>query len=264
MAVSPIIARILNQYGLSSLIPWASNAIIQGWTDDQLMLELYERPEFHQRFKGIKMLEAKGYPPISPDQYIQYETVVKNAGRMWGFTPTQEEIDNLIGNGVSAVEAEERMTIVGVSTYEAAPETRAEIERLYGVPQESLMRYWMNPKETLGRLQQQFRTGEIAGAAMRTGFGSLTREEGERLAGTGMTGSQAVSSFSELAKMEELFEALSGNETDISQSAQVAFLAGDTSVAQEVEKRAGERKAEFAGSSGFASGESGFATGEAD
>lgn len=264
MAVSPVLARLLAEYGLSSLTNWASNAIIQGWSDDQIILELYERPEFHNRFKGIKMLEAKGYPPISPDQYLQYEQLVKSVGRMWGMDITQDEIDNMIGNGVSPMEAEERLSIVGISTYESAPEVRSELERLYGIPQGELMRYWMNPKESLGRIQQQFRTGQIAGAALRTGYGSITQQQGELLANTGMNADQAQSSFSELVRMEELFDALSGNESDISQAAQIQFLAGDATVGQQVEKRAGERKAEFGGGSGFASGEEGFAVGSAD
>jgi len=263
MAVSPVIARILNQFGLSSLIPWASNAMIMGWSDDQLLLELYERPEFNNRFPAIKQLEAQGKLAPSPEQYIEYENTLRAAGRMWGMDVTQDEINRLITNGVSPAEAQERMNIVGAATYEAAPETRSSLERLYGISQGDFMHYWMDPKNTLGRLQQQFRTGQIAGAAMRTNKMQLTVQEAERLAGTGMSENQAVSSFGELMKMEELFHALSGNESEISQASQIEFLAGDTSVGKEVEKRASERKAEFAGGSGYGANEEGFAVGAA-
>lgn len=264
MAISPVLSRILTQYGLTSLIDWASNAIIQGWTEDQLMLELYERPEFHNRFKAIKQLEAKGRTPPTPDQYIQYEELVRNIGHMWGMDITQDEIDTMLANEVSPMEAEERLNIVGVATFESTPETRSELERLYNISQGDMMRYWMNPKESLGRIQQQFRTGQIAGAALRSGYGSLTQAQGERLAGIGMTAQQASSSFSELVRMEELFHALAGNESDISQAAQIEFLAGDATVGQEIEKRSEQRQAEFAGSSGFAGGKEGFATGSSD
>lgn len=264
MAVSPLIQRILRQYGLESLAGWASNAVIMGWNDDQLMMELYERPEFHNRFKGIKMLEKNGYAPISPDQYLEYEASVRAAGRMWGFEPTQDEIDQMIGNGISPMEAEERMNIVGIATYEAPPEVRSELQRLYNIPQGDMMRYWMNPKETLGRLQQQYRTGEIAGAALRSGYGQLTADQAGRLQGAGMTAQQAISSFTDLVQMEELFDSLSMNEAEITQASQVEWLAGNADIGQQVERRAAERKAEFAGSSGFASGEEGFAVGEAE
>ncbi len=263
-SIGPQLQAILERYGLTDLIGWASEAIIQGKSDDQIMLELYDQPTFQQRFAGIFSREAAGLPPMSVDEYLQYETIASSLGSTFGMNLTKAEIDQLISNDVSVQELEERFNIAATAVYESDAETRGELERLFNINQEQLMRFWMDPKAELGRLQQQYRMGEIAGAALRTGFGQITGTQAGRLQEAGLTQEQALSGFGQLASMSELFSPLDAGENNISQDQQIDVLTGDANAAQTIERRQARRKAEFEGTGGFASGQSGFSTGEAE
>lgn len=263
MALGPLLTATLKKYGLESLIDWASNAIIQGMSEDEIMLSMYDQQPFRERFAGLFAREAAGHQPISIDEYLQYENVVSSLGTTWGLKLSKAEVDNLIAGNVSAREVEQRFTIAATAVYESDIETRSELTRLFNINQEQLMRYWMNPKEQLGVLQQQYRMGEIAGAALRTGFGQLNANQASRLQQAGLTKDAALTGFGELAQMSELFTPLDEGEDVIDIEKQIDLLTGDTSVGSEVERRQARRKAEFEGSGGFAAGDEGFATGSA-
>lgn len=264
MAVSPIVEETLRQYGLTSLVTWASNAIVNGWSEDQVILELYKRPEFKTRFAGMFMLEAKGKPPISVDEYLSYEKTVHSLAAMWGMQLTKDEVDNLIGNEVSPVEIERRFDIVAAAVYESDPETRSELERMFGVNIGTQMKYWMDPKKELGLLQQQYRMGEIAGAALRTNYGEITKAQAQRLTEAGLTREAAITGFGELARMDELFTPLDIGEAGVTRDQQIELLAGDADVQEMVEDIQKKRQAEFEGGGGYATGQTGFATGVAE
>jgi hypothetical protein len=264
MAVGPQLANVLSRYGLQSLTEWASLAIIQGWSDDQVILALYDRPEFKQRFPAIFARESAGLPPISVDEYLDYERTAISLASTWNLPISKQEIDNLITNDVSAAELEQRFNIAATAEYESDAETRSELERLFGVTQGQRMRYWMDPKAELGTLQQQYRMGEIAGAALRAGYDQpLTASQASRLQQSGLTRNQALQGFSQLVSMQELFTPLNMGESAIDTSAQVEYLTGDADVAQMVEKRAAQRAAEFEGGGQYATNKEGFSTGKA-
>lgn len=261
MAASPILAQSLARYGLSSLLNWASEALILGWSEDQILLELYNRPEFNNRFPGIKAREAKGFPSISPEEYVQYEDMMYGLSTMWGMGITKTQIDNMISNNVSMREGEERVNLAAAAVFEDDSETKTELQRMYGIGTGDLINYWMDPKRSMGVIQQQYRTAQIGGASLRAGFGQLTEQQAQRLLQTGMNKEQSLTGFSQLVANEELFKSSINTETDITRDQQVELLAGDAELGQEVETRAKRRLAEYQGGGGFATGQTGFAVG---
>lgn len=262
--IGPQVNEVLRRYGLQSLAGWASRAVINGWSPEQIMLELYQRPEFKTRFAGMFMRESKGLPPISVDEYLDYERTVTGLASTIGMSLTKDEMDNLIANDVSPVEAERRIGLAATAVYEADSETKGELTRLFGMTMGQMAKYWMDPKKELPELQQQYRMGEIAGAALRTGFGQLTGAQAQRLADVGLDRDAAASGFGQLAQMDELFTPMDMGETAITQDDQIEFLAGNAKVAEDVEQRAAKRKGEFEAGGGFATGKTGFAVGSAD
>lgn len=264
MALGPQMTAILKRYGLEDLTQWASEAIIGGMSQDEVLLSMYEQPTFKTRFAGIFAREAAGLPPISIDDYLAFESTVTSLASTWGMTLTKAEMDGFISNDVSAREVEQRFTIAATAVYEDGPEIKSELERLFGIGQEQLMRFWMNPKSELGNLQQKYRMGEIAGASLRTGFGQLSLNQAQRLQEAGVTRDQALTGFGELASMSELFDSLDSGEDAITIDEQLGVLTGDAASMQKVEERSQRRQAEFQGSGGFATNEQGFATGKAD
>jgi hypothetical protein len=260
----PIIKQLFDSIGLSSLTQWAANAIINGWSEDQVMIELYERPEFKDRFAGMFALKAKNKPPISINEYLAYEKSVHSLAAMWGMELTKQEVDEMIGGEISMVEAERRFDIAAAAVYESDIEERSELERMFGVNLGQQMKYWMDPKKELGTLQQQYRMAQIGGAALRTGYGQITSEQALRLTETGLSKEQALTGFGELVRSKELFTPLSSGELEITEDQQIELLAGDADVREMLSQRQRSREAEFQGGGGFAVSEQGFATGVAE
>lgn len=259
--IGPQLNEVLKRYGLESLTGWASRAVINGWSPEQIMLELYQRPEFKTRFAGMFMRESAGLPPMSVNEYLSYEQTVTSLASTIGMQITKDEMDNMIGNDVSPVEAEKRIGIAATALYEADAETKGELTRLFGMTQGQMAKYWMDPKKELPILQQQYRMGEIAGAALRSGYNQLTGAQAQRLAEAGLTRDAAAQGLGQLATMGELFNPLDMGEVGITQDEQIEFLAGNAKVGQEVEQRSAKRKAEFDAGGGFATGDTGFAVG---
>lgn len=264
MAIPPTLKLTLTYYGLGGLVGWATQQIVNGNSEEEIMLQLKAHPLFHQRFPAIKWRQQDGRPPISVEQYLEYERTAHQFASMYGFPIDQDDINHLISNDVSPTELEERFTITAAAVYSSTAEERVALQELYGVSQGQLMRYWMDPKKELPKLQQQYRSGQIAGAAMRSGYGRITKEQAERLEVTGMDENQALTAFGSLDDMLELFSPLDEFEGTITKDAQIEMLAGNQDVTQQVEKRAARRVAEFGGTGEFATGEEGFATGSAD
>ncbi len=263
MAVGPQLAAILKRYGLESLTDWASQALIKGLSQDQIMLEMWDRREFRDRFAGMFMRENNGYPPTSVEEYLSYETMAQSLASTWGMTLTKKETDTLIGNNVSAQEVEQRFNLIGTAVYDADNETRTELERLFNVDTGQLMRYYMDPKAELPTLQQQYRMGEIAGAALRSNYGQITKAQAARLQQAGLDRDASITAFGQLKAMSELFSPIDFGENIIDEDTQIEFAAGSATAAQDIETRARRRTAEFGGGGSFASSESGFATGSA-
>lgn len=261
MAVPPILEATLRQYGLLSLLDWATQAIVQNWSEDQIMLEMFKRPEFRKRFPAIFSLEANGRPPISVDEYLQYEKTAAAMSAQWDITLSKDQVDALIAGEVAPTELESRFDLAAEVLYESSAEDVGELQRFSGVTAGDMMLYIMNPKKGLGELQTKWRQATIAGAALRTGWGQLTQAQAERLQQVGIAKDEAQQGFGELAKMDELFSPFDVGESEFTRDRQIEFLAGDVDAALEIERRMGKRKAEFAGGGGFASGESGFAVG---
>lgn len=263
MPLGPQLTETLRRYGLESLTEWASQALIEGMSEEEIILDLYDQPAFKSRFAGLFTRQEAGYPPISVDDYLDFEDMAASLGTTWGLRLSKDEVDGLVANNVSARELEQRFTIAATAVYEDDSFVRDELTRLFGVSQENLMRYWMDPRSTMGVLQQQYKMGELAGAAMRTGFGQITRTQAERLQGAGVTEEAAVAGFGELRRSMELFTPLDEGESVIDTETQIGLLTGDADAQSQVEARQARRKAEFEGSGGFATSPEGFATGEA-
>lgn len=261
MALAPLLRATLNRYNLGGLIDWATQTMIGGMSQEEFLLQLYDRPEFIARFPGIKAREQAGYPPINPEEYLAYEDMMYGMSRMWGLDINKGEIDQLISGNISMREAEERVNLAAAAVFDEPQETIGELQRMYDVGTGQLIRYWMDPKRTQGVLQQQFRTAQIAGSALRSGYGQVTEQQAKRLLQAGMDGASALTGFSQLVQTEELFKSIVGTEDEVDQDTQIELLAGNAQVAQDMETRAKRRLADYQGGGGFAAGQTGFGVG---
>ena len=265
MPLGPILTEMLKRYGLQSLTQWATDAIVNGLSEAELEVELFKRPEFKSRFAGIFMLEATGEPPISIDEYLAFETTAHALATMWGVKLSKSEVDNLIGNNVSNVELQARFDLAAEAMFESDDESITELRRMNPlVGHGELIRYFMNPKEEFGKMQASWRQAQIAGAALRTGWGRLTDIQAQRLQEVGLDKNSATEGFTRLAEMDEIFEDFGPEDEEIGADVQVEALAGSVEAQETIERKQRKRIAEFEGGGGFAAGRQGFAAGEAE
>lgn len=259
--IGPQMEALLSRYGLEDMTRWVADAIINNKSQEQIMLEIYDQPEFRKRFPAIVGRENAGLSPISVEEYLSYEQAAESLGSTWGLRLTKEEVDQLLIHDVSAHELEQRFNIAATAMYSSAPETRAELQRLFNIGPDHLMRYWMNPKKEIGNLQNQYRMGEIAGAALRVGYGQVQMADAHRLLEAGFDESAAMEGFATLSQIGALFRPLAHGESVVSRETQLDFLTGDVETARMIERTARERLARFSGAGGFGTGGEGFTTG---
>jgi hypothetical protein len=250
---------LLERYGLQSLTSWASDAIIRGLSPEEIELQLRDRAEFKSRFPAIEAREKAGLPPLSADEYLSFENTISQMSRVFGMTITKSQTDTMLSNNVSAVEAQDRLTLAARAVFEEPAETRVALDRLYGITTGDLMNYWLDPKKTLPILQRRFAAADIAGSAQAAGYLQLSAIQAERLYEGGVTEDTARGAFGELVRAEELFESVDQTEQDIGLDQQLELLTGNQELAQQVERRGERRAARFQEGGTFATGRTGLA-----
>jgi hypothetical protein len=253
-------SQLLERYGLGGLAPWLSGHIVNGTPIEEIELELYDRPEFINRFPAIRIRGRDGKPPLSVEEYLAYENSSRAMAKSFGVDITQEEINGSLVEEVSVQELQERFTIASKAVYQTDAATRQELQERYGIGIGDLTRYWLDPKKELPALQRRFVQADIAGTAVRTGY---NRELSEDNLGTlydrGVTAENAGQGFATLVQAEQLFGSADDTENDITVEDQLSLLTGDANVAGEVEKRGQKRAAKFQEGGGFSTGNTGVA-----
>lgn len=257
------IQQVLNTYGLGSLANWAWGEIVAGKSQDQIILDLYQTPEFKARFPAIASRQASGLPAISPADYLNYENqatqLFRAAGLPSGFWDSPSDFTNLIGADVSINELSQRLNLATQAAYQVPADVRATLQRDYGVGSGQLAAFFLDPNQAEPLIQRDFTAAQIGGAAYRTGYGS-TKSEDEMLTDLGVTPGQAQSGFNQLTQQRQLFSSLPGeNTTGIGRDEQLQATFGGNALDQEqIVRRSKQRQAVFeqggATAAGFAQG----------
>ena len=251
---------LLNQYGLGSLTSWVRQEIINGRTNNEIILDMRSTPEFKAAFPEIQMREQAGLPPLSPADIVNYRAqatqMMKAAGLPPGFYDNPRDFTQLLAGDVSISELGDRIQMAKDATYNIPPETAARLHSEYGLAPGSgaLAAYFIDPQKALPLLQQQFTAAQIGGRADQTGFAGVTNAQALALAQNGVSDSQAQSGFASLARQSQILNNLPGEQgqgvtTDQAIGAQ--FL-GNAADQQLIDLRRQNRQAEFADNVGYA------------
>lgn len=252
-----IVKTFLDRYGLGGMADWAWQEIVNGASTSKVQLDLYDRPEFKQRFPAIEERRQKGLAPISPDEYISYERQAGQMMRAAGFPPSfydqPEDFHKLIGQDVSVQELSQRTALYQTAAYQVPQETRDTLKTLYGVDEGHLAAYFADPDRAMPLIQQRFQASQISGNAQVQGFGALNQTEAERLAALGVTPEQSMQGFGTVVQAAELFKQLPGETTmGPGRDEALGLVAGNAQAQQAVQTQAAKRKAQFASGGGYA------------
>lgn len=254
---------VLMFYGLpEALAEWAWSRIISGDSDIDVLQQLRERPEYLARFPAMADRRAAGLPAISEAEYLAYERqriqLMRAAGLPEGFYDDPEDFRRDIANDVSIAELSQRVQLAQDALYNEPPEV-LDFYRAYGLDDGDLTAALMDPDRALPVLQRKVGAAQRAGAAVRTGFGTLTEDEAGRLVDLGVTNEQAQTGFSDLARGQELFTPLTLGEESITRDEQLgATFGGDAAAKRKIENRQKKRVGEFDRGGAFSAGRTGY------
>lgn len=184
-------------------------------TDDpnQIMLWLYEQPEFKQRFPAIEARRAAGLNAITPAQYLEYENqahqLMRAAGMPPGFYDGNDDYTAFLVADVSIAELGARVEEGWARVSSAPLEVRQEFARYFGAEGDNaLAAYFLDPERALPVLQGRVAQAEIAGAGAMYGVGGLSQVLAQQIAGRGVGFTDALQGFDQLSQLAIFNETL--------------------------------------------------------
>lgn len=257
-----LLVDFLNKYGLGSLADWAWRTYTQAGGGDlgmQLVeAELPNQQAYKQRFPAIAERVAKGLPAISPEDYINYESTIRQAFSANGLPlPTTGAgfsaiIRRLLINDVSAAEVVNQRIGSAYARVASAPsEVRDAFRRLWGVNGDAAMAaYFLDPQSSAPELERLSKGALVAGTAQRFGI-DLNADRSLRLAD--LNADQNLGRFSELGKLKPLFAENPDERVDLTLEEQgVGAVFGENAESERaVARRLATRQAETGGGGGF-------------
>jgi hypothetical protein len=249
-------AALLEQYGLGALASFAKDAIVQGYSSNEIVQRLRETPQYKQRFSGLVKRQEQGLAPLSEADYVNMERGYQQALASVGISPdylTQQQMADMIFHDKSPTELQHQL----VSTYQEIsthPDLAPQLQRLYGMgvsPGEAAA-FFLDPTHTEAYLTQKVTAAQMAARAQQTGFGQLNVGQAEHLAGLGISDAQAAQGFGNLSQQKGLLVQNASEGNSISQDTALSATFDNNAEAQKtLTTRLAERKGAFSGGGNF-------------
>lgn len=256
----------------------ADNTDAEGNISESLVVAgLRATPEYQKRFAGNierkKLIEqdiANNKQPrfglLSEAEYVQaeegYRQVLKDY-TLPGFYDGPESYVNLIANDISVKELGARAQAAQQAASAANPEIKQQLKSLYGIEENQLTAYFLDPAKATAALTPvaTANAAALAAAAQRGGM-SLTKQEAEQIAQRVAPGPTDVISsdklFQETANIVGLTEeSVSGEKSTVGAAQIVGAAAGQVEDQKAVEKERQRRLASTQAASGMATTEKG-------
>ena len=262
------ITALLAPAGLDGVAKWAWDSYLDGKPLAQIMLELRTgqadpatNATYKTRFPGI---QGSG---LDEAQYIQaergYQATMRAHGLPADFYDGPEDFGKLIAGKVSEKEVEDRVALAAqvVATDPRGQQMRDQLGRLYGLNDADglAIAYWIDPGRGADLIKRQFMAAQSAATSERAGFGSLSKDEAERVGAGGYAEGYLAQQFSELGTMDEFLTDLPGGAGDkVTRDDLIAAgIEQNADAKRKVEGTRRKRQAQFEGGGGFAAGEGG-------
>ena len=190
------------QYGLESLVPTIRDLAISGATESTITLQLRESEAYKKRFKANEERLKKGLTFIEEADYVGLEDKYRQILRAYGLRQfdTDEYVSQFIANDVSAAELSSRVQTAVTRVQNASPLILSTLTKYYGITQNDLVGYVLDPDQIFPDLERKVSTAEI-GAAARTQGIEPGKYVAEQLAAQGITAEQAKRGYSTIAEI---------------------------------------------------------------
>jgi len=183
------LTALFSAYGLQSLAPFINTRIMADVSEEMLLLELYDRPEYQQRFPGMASLRKKSRT-ITEKEYMDIEKAMTQTARFFdlpkGFYDGPEDFGKLIGNEVSAKEFQDRLQVGQDLSRTLNPSVKQQLIDFYGVGEGDLTAFVLDADKALPLIQKQAKAAQFVGIGRAAGFElrGITSGQAENIAGT--------------------------------------------------------------------------------
>lgn len=257
---------LLAAYGLEELSGALYTTILTGLVDknnpDALMYSLRNEEAYKKRFAANPGRVKAGLSELSPSTYIKmedyYRRTMQANGLPAGFYDNNEDFKALIEGDVSVDEFQSRIEDGYNAVMNSAPETKNQLQQLYGVSEGDMVAYFIDPTLTTPLLKgkgrwwrTQAEAAKIAAAGKELGGVQLTTPLAEELQSRNFSDAAVTGAFTQVGNLGELNKNLYGEDT-LNQGEQVGAAFGyDLTAQQKLEKKRKRRLGEFQGGGQF-------------
>lgn len=239
------------------------NFMILGYGPERATLELRKTKAYQTRFAGNQARRDAGLNVLSEAAYLELENSYMETLRAYGqqgfFGPDKKlaksKMAQLIGSDISATEFKDRIDTVVTRVNNSDPAIKNTLKSFYGIGDEDLVGYFLNPKENLPRLQEKVAAAEIGSAALAQKGLTTSVASAEALARLGITKEQARAGYQDIAEVlptgSKLGQIYDEEGIDYTQGTAEEEVFGQLESAKRKRLRLAEKEiASFSGSSG--------------
>jgi hypothetical protein len=209
-SIVAVLTDRFQKYGLGSLINKIKDLAIDGATESTITLALQESEEYKTRFKANQVRIAKGLAVLTPAEYLNNEDGYRQVLRSYGLKQfdTDDYVSQFIANDMSPTEFSNRVVTAVQRVQNADPAIVQQLRQYYGVGQQDLVAYVLDPEQQFQKIQRQVAASEIGVAAGRQGL-SAGVSVAEQLAAQGVTQAEAQKGYATIADILPTAEKLS-------------------------------------------------------
>jgi hypothetical protein len=250
-------------YDLEDLFPAIEKLMMDDVGPEQASLLLKTDPRYNakyiERFSGNESRRKAGLNVLSEAEYLTLEDSYSQTLQAYGVQSQlgvdrksrQTQMASLIGSNVSATEFKGRIQTVVDRVQNADPSVKSAMTNFYGIKDEDLVAYFLNPKEGLPKLQEKVTAAEIGAAATMQSL-ATSRDAAEALARFGITKEEARTGYATIGEVlptgRKLGEIYGDQYTQ--QTAEQEVFEGLASAKRKRQQLAEREVASFSGSSG--------------
>lgn len=173
-----ILENTFKDFGLEELVPEIKKFMEAGLGSNQAAVELRKTTAYITRFKGNETRRASGLNVLSEAEYLALEDSYSQTLRAYGLQNyfgidrkiKTSSMADIIGNDISAVEFKDRIDTVVTRVNNSDPAIKNTLNAFYNITDTDLVKYFLNPKENLPKLQEKVTSAEIGAAALGQGL----------------------------------------------------------------------------------------------
>lgn len=202
-----LLEETFKAYGLESLVPKIKTYMERGLGSNQAALQLKTEPEYVERFRGNEIRRATGLNVLSEGEYLALEDAYSQTLRAYGLQNyfgidrkvKTAAMADIIGNDIDATEFKDRIDTVVTRVQNADPAIKRTLTMFYNINDTDLIKYFLDPKANLPKLQEKVTAAEIGSAALGQGLATNV-SDATALALFGITRGQALEGYAKIGE----------------------------------------------------------------